>query len=231
MDIVTSAEIKKACDKVVDDLYRHFRKQHGKSLYREDLHCRMVIRIMINYDTATTENFCVEARISDRTFRQWLAQHELFRDIYYFSRMIAKVRWEDEGRRIKSEYLPIGSMNYEFEHWKMIGWTRFGVSRNSRIKLDLDPKDQPVRHYEKILEQAAQGDFTASEFKQLMEAVNVGLNVQTIYELQKQVNELKSDLAIMQANTSVNNPFPVATITETDQDSMAHSLCESGSQA
>jgi hypothetical protein len=98
-------------------------------------------------------------------------------------------------------------MNYEFEHWKLMGWTKFGISKNSRIRINLNPEDTPAKHYAGILKQAADGDFTASEFKQLMEAVNVGLNVHQTFELQKEIDEIKSDMAIMKANTDVKNPF------------------------
>jgi hypothetical protein len=40
-----------------------------------------------------------------------------------------------------------------------------------------------------------------------MEAVNVGLNVHQVFELQKQIDELKSDLSVVRENTGVQNPF------------------------
>lgn len=216
---------------IVDKIYDQFKKRGVKSKYQEEQHCKMLISIMSDYDRSTVDNFCVEALITESTFRLWVRIHEIFREIYYFSKMIAKIKWQDEGRRLKSEIFPIGSMTYEFEHWKMIGWTRFGVSRNCRLKLDLDAKAKPVEHYEKILKQASDGDFTASEFKQLMEAVNVGLNVQQVYELQKQLDELKSDLAIMQANSNVTHPFTNPDIKKTDQDSVENRLCGPGDKA
>jgi hypothetical protein len=87
----------------------------------------------------------------------------------------------------------------------MIGWSRFGISKNSRIKLELVPTDNPAQHYSQLLVQAAKGDFTAGEIKQLMEAVNVGLNTHQVFELQKQIDELKSDLATMVDNQNGNN--------------------------
>ena len=120
--------------------------------------------------------------------------------------MVAFALWEEQGQILKNREYPMGVVTYDFEHWKMIGWTRFGISKNSRIKLELDSKGTPAEHYASILKQASEGDFTASEFKQLMEAVNVGLNVHQVFELQKQIDELKSDLTIMTANSNVQNP-------------------------
>jgi len=59
----------------------------------------------------------------------------------------------------------MGVINYAFEHWKMIGWSRFGVGKNSRIKLNLNPNGTPLEHYQQVILQASEGDFTASEIK------------------------------------------------------------------
>lgn len=191
---------------LVDDIFGHFRNDVNRK-YDEEKHCKMLINVMMDPERGTIASFCLEALILERTFNKWVVKYELFRDLYYFSKMIAREVWEDEGRKIRDTEYQIGTINYAFEHWKMIGWTRFGVGRNSRLKLDVEPGASPAKHYEAILKQAAEGDFTASEFKQLMEAVNVGLNVHQVFELQKQIDELKSNLAIMSANTNVKNPF------------------------
>ena len=193
-------------EKRIDSIYKHFKKGLS-SKYKEELHCKLLISVMLDKDKGTVGSFCVEAMVCERTFNKWVLDHELFGNLYYFCKMIARELWEAEGRDIKDRMYPIGTMNYAFEHWKMIGWSRFGISRTSRIKLGLKPGDSPAKHYEAILKQAADGDFTASEFKQLMEAVNVGINVHQVFELQKQIDELKSDLAIMTANQNVKNPF------------------------
>jgi hypothetical protein len=189
-----------------DEIYTHFKRKKDH-VYEEEKHCKMLINIMMDPNRGTLGSFCVEAMINEKTFYCWIEKHELFRNLYYFSKMVAREVWEDEGRRIKDNEYQMGTINYEFEHWKMIGWTRFGVSKNARLKLAFNPTENPAKHYEAILKQAADGDFTAAEFKQLMEAVNVGLNVHQVFELQKQIDELKSDLSIMTANKDVENPF------------------------
>lgn len=197
---------KKIITRSVDEIYNHFKsKRQGK--YEEEKHCKLLITTMLDYDKGTHNGYCVEAFISEHTFFDWVNKHELFRNLYYFCRAIARELWEADGRRIRDTEYQLGTMNYAFEHWKLIGWSRFGVSRNARLKLGLDPKASPAKHYEAILLQAANGDFTASEFKQLMEAVNVGINVHQVFELQKQIDELKSDLTIVTANANVDNPF------------------------
>ena len=199
----------------VDKIFKHFKSKRNLK-YNEEEHCKLLIKVMMDKDTGCYSAFCVQAMIAECTFFVWLRDHALFCNLYYFTRMVAKQLWYEEGRQIRDKEYQIGTMNYEFEHWKLMGWAKFGISKNSRIKLNLNPEDSPAKHYAAILKQAAEGDFTASEFKQLMEAVNVGLNVHQVFELQKQIDELKSNQAIMMANTNADNPFANKGITKAD---------------
>lgn len=190
-----------------NEIYEHFK--NSKNLrYEEEKHCKLLIRIMLDPNKGTVHAYCLEAKITDRTFQKWVRKHELFADIYAYSKMIARAKWEEEGRRLKDIDFPMGTVNHAFEHWKMIGWTRFGISKNSRLTLKLDAQESPLKHYQSILEQASEGEFTAAEFKQLMEAVNVGLNVTQVFELQKQIDELKANLELMTINK--NGQYSVA---------------------
>ena len=190
----------------VDNIYNHFKKKkHHK--YDEEFHCKLLIRVMMNKDYSCHSAFCVEAMISEQTFYKWVREKELFASLFFFTKMVAKQMWYEEGRTIRDTEYQIGTMNYAFEHWKLMGWTKFGISRNSKIRLHLDHDATPAQHYASILKQAGDGDFTASEFKQLMEAVNVGLNVHQSFELQKQIDELKSDIITLRQNADGYDPF------------------------
>lgn len=191
-------------NKLVDGIFEHFKNKNNLK-YHEDTHCKLLIKIMLDYQAGTVPAFCTEAMITDATFYNWVNTHELFRNLYLFCKLAARELWEEEGRRIRDREYMIGIQNYEFEYWKMIGWSRFGVSKNARLKINLKPGDSPTNHYYSILQQAGEGEFTASEFKQLMEAVNVGLNVVQSIDQQKQIDELKADLATMQANANGQN--------------------------
>jgi len=190
----------------VDTVYKHFRYKCTQK-YREEEHCKLLIKVMMDPDNGCVSVFCIKAMIAETTFLAWVRNHELFRNLYHFSKMVAKQLWYEEGRKIKDKEYQIGTMNYEFEHWKLMGWAKFGISKNSKIKINVDADASPTQLYADILRQASEGDFTAAEFKQLMEAVNVGLNVHQNFELQKQIDELKSDLSIVKENTGVENPF------------------------
>lgn len=191
-----------------EEILNHFKSKKGReSTFDEDYHCKLLIKVMLDKDKGRVSSFCVEAMIDDSCFYKWVNKYELFGRLYYYCKLVAREIWEQEGCRLRDEEYPMGTINYAMEHWKMVGWTRFGVGKTSRIKLALNPEDSPVKHYAQILRQAQEGDFTAAEIKQLMEAVNVGLNTHQVFELQKQIDELKSDLATMQANQNVQNPF------------------------
>lgn len=172
-------------------VYKRIKKD--KKGYKEEVHCPMILSTMNNPNKGTISAFCVENLICENTFYNWVKKHEMFRKCYSIGRMMARENWESDGRELKFEE----EIGCKFEYWRMIGWSRFGVGKNSRIRLDLNPKDTPSEHYAQLLEQSSNGDFTAGEIKQLMEAVNVGLNAFQVFELQKEIDQLKSDLNVM----------------------------------
>jgi len=186
-----------------EEIYKRIKNK--PSVFNEPVHCPMILRVMMNPEKGTFSAFCVEAFISDNTFYKWLKQNEIFLECYALGKMFARENWEEEGRRIAVETHMIGESNHAFEHWRMMGWSRYGIGKNSRIRLDLDPKDTPDKHYSQLLYQASQGDFTAGEIKQLMEAINVGLSTHQVIALQKEIDQLKSDLATMTENSNNGN--------------------------
>lgn len=176
-----------------------------KTRYNEEEHCELLVKIMTNKNKGTMSAFCVAALIGETTFWDWISAHETFADLYSFCKMFAREVWEEDGRELRDMTMPIGTISYAFEHWKLVGWSRFGISKNSRIRVRLNPNDTPDKHYAQLIKQAADGDYTASEIKQLMEAINVGLNTHQVFALQKEIDQLKSDFTTMQDNTNAHN--------------------------
>ena len=200
-----------------DGIYKKLKA--GKTKYNADEHCPLLLKIMM--EKGRLSAFCAAVLISDDTFYKWCKEHELFLDVYAVCKILARELWEKEGEIIKSQTNMPGVISHEFEHWKMVGWSRFGISKNSRIKLDLDPNGNPATHYAQLLKQASEGCFTASEIKQLMEAVNVGLSTHQVFQLQKEIDELKSDLAIMAKNSDAHNSSTNKGIAQKDKNSLA----------
>lgn len=181
------------------------------SKFVEEKHCVMILQIMSNPKKSTYSAFCVEAEISENSFWNWLKEFPIFLECYAMGKMFARENWEAEGRRLKKVVSRIGESSYRFEYWRLTGWSRFGVGKNSRIRLDVDPNATPNKQYSQLLAQASKGDYTAGEIKQLMEAINVGLNAHQVFELQKEINQLKADLATMTENTiNGDNTIPTA---------------------
>lgn len=199
------------------DIEKTFKKlKCGPTRYKENVHCKLLLKIMSDPAKGRLSAFCKEVLISDTTFYNWVKTYPLFAQCYGVAQIFARELWENEGMELRDRFTPPGTIDHGFEYWKMIGWSRFGISKNSRIKLELNPEDNPSQHYAQLLKQAASGSFTAAEIKQLMEAVNVGLNTHQVFELQKQIDELKSDLSTMNENSNVQNTFTNKGIAQKD---------------
>lgn len=187
-----------------EELYQRIKTKPTK--YKEEVHCPLILDIMNNPSKGRLSAFCVEAAIGETTFYDWTRRHKVFAVCYEMGKMMARENWEIDGMNLRHDETPIGTLNHSFEHWRMVGWSRFGVGKNSRIRLNLSEDGTPSGHYKELLKQASEGDFTAGEIKQLMEAINVGLNAYQVFELQKQIDELKSDLIkINDINYGKNN--------------------------
>lgn len=168
--------------------------------YTEEIHCPMVLKCMD--ESGTVSAFCVEAMISDSTFYRWINKHVLFNDCYRIGCMIARENWENEGKEGRYEE------DFNIEIWRIQGASRFGVGRTNRVRLQIDADASPFEQYKQLVSQATMGDFSAAEFKQLMETINIGCRAFESFELQKQVEEMKEDLEKMQSNYG-NNIIPI----------------------
>lgn len=186
-----------------ENVYKRIRD--NKVIYNEEYHCPLLIQIMSDPSKARLSAFCAKAGIGESKFYDWCKQHPMLMQCYLLAKIYAKEAWEEQGEKIKLYEPDQGTASYLFEHWRMVGWARFGVGKNSRIRLELNSKSKPHEHYAQLIEQASNGDFTAGEIKQLMEAINVGLNVHQVFNLQKEIDEMRENLAIMDKNNGNNS--------------------------
>lgn len=209
-----------------DPVKLYERIKAGPTKYVEEVHCPTVLSVMSDPDKGTVAEICCTLWISESTFYEWCKKHTVFAQCYSIGKMLARKAWDDRGNELRDYEVPMGTISWSFEHWRMVGWSRFGVGKNSRIRLDLNPSDTPDKHYSQLLEQAAQGEFTAGEIKQLMEAINVGLKTHDVIFLQEQIDELKDDLDTMSKNQNVQNTVPDTRPTQENKDTVANSLRE-----
>ena len=192
------------------------RISRNQNLFNADIHCPLIIQIMADKDKGTLAHFCSRVEIGETKFYEWVNDNEIFELCYELGKMLARKAWEDLGMEIKDYTAPMGTISHLFEYWRLIGWSRFGISKNSRIRLNLKADDDPSKHYAQLIKQATKGEFTAGEIKQLMEAVNVGLNTHQVFGLQKQIDQLTSDLATMVENNNGHNPITNKGIAQKD---------------
>lgn len=175
-------------------LYKEIKR--GAIKFDEEVHCTMLLMCFDNDGTRTS--FCKDARISDGLFSKWCKIHPVFNDCYQVAKAIGKANWEKEGDKRH------GDSDFDMSYWKMKGNVRYNPTK-ARIKLEVNPEASPFTQYKQICSQAADGAYTASEIKQLMESINVGIRAYESEELQKRIDELTEDLEKMRLHHANNS--------------------------
>lgn len=186
------------------NLYLQFKK--GTRIYEEEVHCPMILDVMNSEGTAIA--FMRKAQISDCSFYNWLKKHKVFRECYAYAKIISRDNWEKEGERGKDEEF------FNFDLWRITGAMRYGVGKN-RVRMGVDPKASPYKQYQQLVEVANSEEFSASEIKQLMESINVGIRAFESFELQEQVNKIQEDVNQMGVRNA-NNINAIEKTTKTD---------------
>lgn len=164
-------------------LYLQIKK--GKGTYKEELHCPMILEVMNNEGTMTA--FCRAAMISDALFYRWVKKFKVFRECYLIGKVLSKSNWEHEGEVGKDEEF------FNFDHWRMTGAMRYGIGKN-RVRMGIEPNSNPYEQYKQLVEMANSEEFNASEIKQLMESINVGIRAFESFELQGKINKIQEDV-------------------------------------
>ena len=185
-------------------LYLQFKK--GDRAYKEEIHCPMILTVMNEEGTMTA--FCKKAFISDRLFYKWTSANQLFRECYEYGKVLSKCNWEEEGENNKGEEF------FNFDYWRLTGAQRYGIGKN-RVRMGIDPKSTPYEQYQQLVEMANAEEFNASEIKQLMESINVGIRAYESFELQDQLNKVKEDVTRMGVHHA-NNSNTIEKATKTD---------------
>ena len=185
-------------------LYLQIKK--GGNRYQEDIHCPMVLDVMNTDGTMTA--FCRKAIISRTSFYNWCKKHKTFRECYEMGMIYSKYNWEEEGERGKDEEF------FNFDHWRLTGAMRYGIGKN-RVRMGVDPKSNPYQQYQELVTLANSEEFNASEIKQLMESINVGIRAHESYKMQEELDKIKEDVTRMVVHNA-NNTNSIEKATETD---------------
>ncbi len=175
--------------------------------FHEDFHCANIIDVMNTKGTMAA--FCREELISAGTFYDWCKKFPIFYECYQIGKMISRANWELEGENGKDDE------NFDFEYWRLIGASRYGVGRTNCVRLDVDPESSPYEQYKQLIRQAGNAEFNASEIKQLMESINVGKSVYETFKLQERIDDMESNVQRMQLNNE-HNSSPIEKVGKTD---------------
>lgn len=185
-------------------LYLQFKR--GDKAYKEEVHCPMILDVMNTDGTAVA--FCKKAEVSDTVFYQWLKKHKVFRDCYAYGKILSRYNWDKEGQDGKDEEY------FNYDLWRLTGAMRYGVGKN-RVRMGVDPKANPYKQYQQLVEMANDEEFNASEIKQLMESINVGIRAFESFELQAEINEVKDTVKQLGLRDG-NNTLAIEKASKTD---------------
>lgn len=177
------------------------KKKKNGSVYDEKIHCPMVIRIMM--EKGRVSAFCKAGVISDSTFWRWTVSYPIFNECYRLGKILALEEWEAEGELGK--YDP----NFNVKIWESQGMHHHNFGKSARVRLSIDPESNPLQQFKQLMRQASDGEFTSSEIKQIMEAMNFGVRAYETFELQKELDQMKEDLIKMSEHANEQNIFPI----------------------
>lgn len=180
------------------EIYKMY-KDDLANTYLEHLHCPMVVDFMNSEGTMIA--FCKEAKITEGTFYKWLERYPIFKKCYEYGKILSYDNWEKEGDLGQQDE------NFNFDHWRLKGIRRYRIT-SDKIKVKVTKDEDPYKQYQSIMQQAGEGDFTASELKQIMESINVGVRAFESFKLQEQVEKMQEDVKLM----AHNNGFDSTTI-------------------
>jgi len=185
-------------------LYLQFKK--GDRAYKEEIHCPMILEVMNTAGTMTA--FCMKAQISDALFYKWTSKYKVFARCYAFGKILSKANWEQEGEDGKEEEF------FNFDYWRLTGAQRYGVGKN-RVRFGIEAKSNPYEQYKQLVDLANSEEFSASEIKQLMESINVGIRAYESFKMQAEVDKVKEDVKRMGVH-SANNSNSIEKAAKTD---------------
>lgn len=194
----------------------------GKDLYKKikngvtydaDKHCPLIIDLFAANEGIS--EFCLNVGISRDTLVKWQRANPEFRqcvllarDVGIASWMRMYTQWEPENEEDKFNTTP----------WYTLYKKNFG--EQNKVTVYIDPKANPMQQYTQVMEQAASGDFTSGEIKQIMESINIGLRAHEVCNLQIEVDELKEGLKKMEER-ELEHQISITTAPQKDQATLA----------
>jgi len=186
-------------------IYEAVKSNRGS--YDEKKHCIMILDIVGN--GGTIAEFCAKSLVSDKTYYRWRREYKAFDDCSRIAAQFAQMLWEREGEENAD------NPDFNWRYWEGIGSVRFSHGKQSRIRMNIDADADPYTQYKQLVQQAGEGDLTASEVKQLMESINIGIRSYESFKLQQEVDKMKEDLQQMSLDNG-DNIIPIKDFAKAD---------------
>lgn len=178
------------------------------SAYRQEHHCEAAINILGDRHKGTIADICREFVITENQFNEWRRDYPLFNQAVEYGLVVAKVNWQNEPKVFANEKTELE--RFDFNMWRYAGKYRFGISEQPKIKVFIDKNLSPVEQYGQLLDCAAMGYYSASEFKQVSEAVNIGIRAHETFKMQEEMDGLKETLKEIQQRNA-NDGIDIST--------------------
>ena len=172
----------------------------GKDLYKKikagvkydaDIHCPLIIDVFGRNEGLS--EFCMNVGISRDTYVQWQRDNDEFRQCVLLAKDVGIASW----MRMYTEFEPDETVEkFNTVPWYSLYKKNFGET--AKVTVYINPLSTPIEQYSQVMQQAASGDFTAYEIKQIMESINIGLRAHEVCNLQNEIDELKEGLKKME---------------------------------
>lgn len=191
------------------------KKDYGR--YNEEDHCVMLLEVMHSNKPFMSE-FCRRAVIDRTTAFRWAKKHAVFRRCHDYGIEVSHANWLTEAEDMKD------NEEFNMEYWKLKGSILFQLHQSRRLKVRVNKADTPFQQYQSIMEGASDGEYTATEIKQLMESINVGIRAYESDVLAKRIDEIEEDAKRM-GEHSGNNISTVEQFKKIDKGAVQDSVC------
>ena len=186
----------------------------GGIIYDEQEHCELIIETMLDPKRATIAAFCRHAVVSDKTFYHWLEKYPIFYECFRYAIMVARYNWEQE--EVDNQDNP----EWSFANWEKRGNIKFALNTKAKIRLAVGEEEEPYLQYQQLMKQAARGEFTSDELKQVMECLNAGTRVYEAFKVQREIDEMKNDIKELGSFSGHNNIIPITSNEKTNTHSL-----------
>jgi hypothetical protein len=165
-----------------------FRKIKCDKKLNEKAHSIEIIRTFAS--GGTLADFLISTGISRQKFVAWKAKSPTFNEAAMVAKEVGRSNWMKIGLE------NVDNREFNSKVWETFGRQNFGGT--DKLTLTLQPESTPMQHYQQLIAQAACGDLSSSEIKQLMESINIGIKAHETCELQAEIDELKEGLIKME---------------------------------